>query len=72
MAMPNHDDNFSTLLPRSSCVVKGNSAIACDDYFKYHDDAVYRDYSCCAKCGWDPDVKAARVKRIRRELGATA
>lgn len=51
--------------PKTSCVLSEGRIISCDDYVKA-DGKI--DYSCCAKCGWNPDVAQKRATITRERL----
>lgn len=49
----------------SVCVLHETKNILCDDYLKEKEDGTYeRDFSCCEKCGWNPDVHNQRVRKL--------
>ena len=52
--------------PKTSCVKRPKSNIACDDYIKADGK---KDYACCESCGWNNVVASKRLMALRQRLG---
>ena len=57
-------------LPKTSCALRNNKVVACDDYIKNQDGKIVKDYTCCETCGWNKFVAEKRLKKIYAEREA--
>lgn len=57
-------------LPKTSCALRNNKVVACDDYFVNKNGKIVRDYTCCMTCGWNKFVAEKRLKKIYAEREA--
>lgn len=58
------------VLPKTSCALRNNKVVACDDYFVNKNGKIVRDYTCCKTCGWNKFVAEERLKKIYAEMEA--
>ena len=48
--------------PKTNCLFMKLTAVACDDYITKDG----KNFTCCKKCGWNPEVADRRLAKIRR------
>lgn len=57
-------------LPNTSCALRNNKVVACDDYLVNKNGKIVRDYTCCETRGWNKFVAEKRLKKIYAEREA--
>lgn len=58
------------LAPKTNCIMEEHKfGVACDEYFKTDPETgnIFKDYSCCSVCGWNPFEQIRRLKKLENK-----